>query len=729
MKWSPISASDPLAHHWRFEESRLVCGDLPIEALADLGVREGRRPRPIYQTHKWFARRFGSAFRGLLVAACTNDDEDFWAAYLGGLNLTGLHVADPFVGGGTAIAEAQRLGASCWASDVDPVAVSITRFQSRLAEVPDLSAALDDLKAAVGARILAHHRTDLANGDQGVVLHHFWVQHVACGHCGFNYDAHPHYQLAHDADRRLQWAICRDCGEVHELGADRKRFRCDHCGGQTTIAKGVSVFGVAECPACRHTERLIDVGARTNHPPAYRLFAQEYLADGVTAGRPVPNSGRNFKKACDTDIALYDSAAMALEGPSPFALPTRRIPAVDRVDDRLIRYGYRRYTDLFNARQLLHLRELAAAIGDVDEAIREPLAIAFCDHLKTNCMLTSYAFGWRRLAPLFSIRAFRHIVRPVELNPWLDGTGRGTFPNAIRRIERARAWIREPREAMPTGGFKTLVREEQPAPGPVETRARSADDLAHIPDHSLDLVLTDPPYFDNIPYSELSDFFLPWHEALGLAGPAPDGLPPERLDGRRNDLTSRDAFEERLANCLREIRRTLKPTGIVAFTYQHKTVDGWLVLGRAMARAGFETRRVLPMLGDTDAGPHKHRDCIRWDAVIVAVPSPNRIEPSEEISSAAVEWAVRTADAWSERLGSQPRLLYNAADETNLRRACYAAALSHRLNVGAVGAGVPFVELLQTADRSQEAKTASAATDQTGHRPLRADRVPTQTSA
>jgi hypothetical protein len=52
--------------------------------------------------------------------------------------------------------------------------------------------------------------------------------------------------------------------------------------------------------------------------------------------------------------------------------------------------------------------------------------IAFSDHLTTSCMMTNYAFGWRRLAPLFSIRAFRHVPRPIELNPRLDGTGRGT---------------------------------------------------------------------------------------------------------------------------------------------------------------------------------------------------------------------------------------------------------------------------------------------------------------
>ena len=73
-------------------------------------------------------------------------------------------------------------------------------------------------------------------------------------------------------------------------------------------------------------------------------------------------------------------------------------------------------------------------------------------------MLTHYAFGWRRLAPLFSIRAYRHVTRPVEINPWLDGTGRGTFPNAIRQVQRAIEFAREPEVAHLDGGFDAVER-------------------------------------------------------------------------------------------------------------------------------------------------------------------------------------------------------------------------------------------------------------------------------
>ena len=75
---------------------------LPVEELAMLALREGWRPRPIYGAHRWFARRFGSAFRALLTAAALPEGADFWTAYYEGTDYWyGKTVLDPFVGGGT----------------------------------------------------------------------------------------------------------------------------------------------------------------------------------------------------------------------------------------------------------------------------------------------------------------------------------------------------------------------------------------------------------------------------------------------------------------------------------------------------------------------------------------------------------------------------------------------------------------------------------------------------
>src|SRR3954453_7261734 len=92
--------------------SLLDVGDLPVEQLAVLADREGRRPVPIYHAHRWFARRFSSAFRAILVAARLPQEADFWQAFYEGVDYSGLTILDPFVGGGTSVVEAARLGAS-----------------------------------------------------------------------------------------------------------------------------------------------------------------------------------------------------------------------------------------------------------------------------------------------------------------------------------------------------------------------------------------------------------------------------------------------------------------------------------------------------------------------------------------------------------------------------------------------------------------------------------------
>ena len=71
----------------RRQLSCLESGGLPLNDIAALALREGRRPRPIYTPHKWFARRLGTVFRALLVGTVSGPDDDFWEAYYGGINL------------------------------------------------------------------------------------------------------------------------------------------------------------------------------------------------------------------------------------------------------------------------------------------------------------------------------------------------------------------------------------------------------------------------------------------------------------------------------------------------------------------------------------------------------------------------------------------------------------------------------------------------------------------
>jgi adenine-specific DNA methylase len=346
-----------------------------------------------------------------------------------------------------------------------------------------------------------------------------------------------------------------------------------------------------------------------------------------------------------------------------------------RSDTRLIDYGYQSYHDLFNARQLLHLALLRSEIAKLPPRYQVPCAIAFSNHLTTNCMLTAYAFGWRRLSPLFSIRAFRHVPRPVEINPWADGTGRGTFPNAVHRVASAVAFAVSPSEADRTGGFRAtpaIAAHESPV-----VRQVPASRLHHIATGSVDIVLTDPPYFDNIAYSELSAFFRPWMETLGLIPKikGQDYIVKHELRGARAQPEKLD-FEERLSTCFQEIARVLRAEGRLVFTFQHSTATAWHALARSLASAQLEPLQVFPMLGNGDVGLQSHPGSATWDAVLVFRKRANGRASinSLRLNDAVLQKAQQHVRQMERKITAALPGRFRAADRLNLSRAAYVAA-------------------------------------------------------
>lgn len=654
----------------------LECGLPPIESIAEFARREGRRGRPVYSAHKWFARRLGTVIRALIVSAFTTSEDEFWDAYYGrrALDIRGAKVLDPFVGGGTTAFEAHRLGADVLASDLDAVACGITSFELKLGSLPDLSEALDQLKGSVGAAVRKYHVHRERHRTYSV-LHHFWVQTVECVSCGHEFDAHPVFLLARHKER--QWGICRSCGEIQQAPEGDDSFKCKSCGTTTRFNDGHVRHGKATCPDCGHSMPLIEMGRLRNAPPNWREFAVEAI-EGHDTSRRVPISERLLLRSNDSDSALFQKAMQDLQvlrADDPTLLPDAPIDASGWQDGRLTAYGYSSWLELFNSRQLLHLAHLAKEIRTFDTPTREALSVVFSDHLTTNCMLTAYAASWRRLTPLFSLRAYRHIPRPVEVNPWFDGTGRGTFPNGVRKLSRGIGFAQKPREPKVDGGFQDVPMcssENTPA-----VRVGAAQDLLWLEASSVDLVLTDPPYFDNIAYGDLADFFRPWQSWLGLLEPASESNAEKTLTLVRvpGSAEHDQSYAEALATAFSEIFRVLKPGGRLVFTYRHAKQMAWKVLGAALASSGLVAVRVLPFPGEGGVGPHVHDGTALWDAVLVLVKpgGDGRATGRSPESDAIVTEAVDSTRAWQERLKDAP-IPFRDVDALNLLRACVVGA-------------------------------------------------------
>jgi len=649
-------------------KSLLDAGHLPVEDLAILAMREARRPGPIYGAHRWFARRQGTAMRALLVATQAQDTEAFWRLYGGDADLRGISLLDPFMGGGTSLVEGLRLGADVHGVDIDSVACAVTSFQLDAGSCPDLGPALVDLKADVGARLRSLYQTIGPDGKLRDVVHWFWVQVVECGKCGATAEAHPHHRLAFDKSSQRQTVFCPSCHAVTDAPMAVDNLTCEHCLTAIAVGRSTVSNGKFTCPSCGTVERLIDGAPRTAEPPVWRLFASESVPLDAKR-REGTIAKRLFLPAGFDDRSRYEEAVARLRarsGPTGIpAVPADPVPTVgEGGDDRLTRYGYRHLTDLFNARQLLHLSTLGEAIAarPVDE--RLPLALAFSDHLATNCMLTGYAFGWRRLSPLFAVRGYRHIVRPVELNPWLDGIGRGTFPNAVHAVARAAREAREPRTITQDGGFAALPDRGTPAKVVECGDSRS---LATTSSGSIDLVLTDPPYMDFIAYHDLADFYRPWLRDLGVL-PASAGTSASLAVAATEDAASE--FESGLKSVFAEVARVLAPDGRVVFTFRHREDSAYEALSAALRSAGLAALSVFPLKGDGAFGLHAHDGSTSWDGVFVL---------THATSTARVEraaWLPRAQGHvryWTERLRGAA-LEFGDADVASFRRATAMAA-------------------------------------------------------
>ncbi len=128
----------------------------------------------------------------------------------------------------------------------------------------------------------------------------------------------------------------------------------------------------------------------------------------------------------------------------------------------------------------------------------------------------------------------------------------------------------------------------------------SATDLSYT-DNYFDAVITDPPYYDNVPYADLSDFFYVWlKRVIGDVFPqlfstplTPKGLEIVANKGRHQN--PREFFENLLSKAFQEIHRVLKPNGIAIIVYAHKSVAGWKTMLEALIQSGFTITSSWPI--------------------------------------------------------------------------------------------------------------------------------------
>ena len=576
--------------------------------------------RPVIAVHKWFARRPGTLFRSLILSEFAEQpiDETFYQSQ----QLPHLRVFDPFMGGGTTMMEANRVGCAVSGADVNPMAWWIVRQELLDLDVNAYQTSAGQLRSHLEAEIGPLFRTRClkCKSDEARAKYFLWVKTARCGNCHQDMDLFPNFLISEDARHPANVFVCGCCGELFEA-ADRKNpGPCPYCRKPLPL----QFTAKRNRAACKHCGQAVSYPGVT--PPEHRLFAMEYHCE-TCGSQSVAGSGKGrlFKKPDTEDLHRAAEAERKLRALRPKFIPDDKIPNGDETA-RLHRWGYDSYRSLFNARQILGLELSCRWIAGVrDERIREALATNLSDLTRYQNMLCRYDTMALKSLDIFSVHGFPVGLIQCESN-FLGIAGRkgapvgsGGWLNITEKFARAKRYCNAPFEIRHDGVRKVEV----PMPGEwIGTRRNGvlpsaqrevllqcADSAsAKIEGGLFDAVFTDPPYFGNVQYAELMDFCYVWLRKL-LGSSIPEFAKPStrhhnELTGNANMGRGLDHFTEGISDTIKRSARHLKPGRPLAFTYHHNQLEAYLPLAVAILDARLVCSATLPCAGEMGASIH-----------------------------------------------------------------------------------------------------------------------------
>ena len=544
------------------------------------------------------------------------------AAVLDYLRDNAMPIYDPFCGGGSIPLEAQRLGMRAVGTDLNPVAVLITKalveLPPRLADQPPVNPDADPLGMTVGKgkkkekipyrgaagladdvryygrrmREMAWERighlypkAKLPNGGEATVIAWLWARTVPCPNpaCGLSMPLVRTFQLSTKANN-THWTR-----PVVDREAKRIRFEVqDH---SNEVPEGTVANNSVTCVACGSTSPLSYVREQSRDGN----MGEQMMAVVAEGDRK-----RLFLSPTDEHV----KAAMSAK-PNESSIPQQKMPTTAyKVSGR--GYGITHWRQLFTQRQLAALTTLSDLMPEIRALIGRHGAdteytYALCTYLalaigREADMCSSFD-RWHnsgdKVTGVFGRQAIPMIWDFAECNPFSNSTG-----NWMAHIE----WVAKVLDRLPlniNGG-----------------KAHQADASTTIHAESGPVIVTDPPYYDNISYAELSDFFYVWLRPL-LRDIYPDlfagilvPIEEEMIAAPRFGKDARGRFEGLLGKTLRLIRDHCSPEFPSSIFYAYKqqqeeregrTSTGWDTMLTALVEADFEIVGTWPMRTEMSA--------------------------------------------------------------------------------------------------------------------------------
>jgi putative DNA methylase len=395
-------------------------------------------------------------------------------------------------------------------------------------------------------------------------------------------------------------------GEESGVNKGRGRFVCGECGTQQQLSLSLAYSG-KDAPTA---------------PYAYHCYCPECDQNGEIY------NGRSFMAA--GDVSAYKKALVEWDREKDVSLkdywPESEIvfSHVTHQRDNLPNHGYTHWWKMFNKRQLIVLSRLLKGITEnpnFSYEEKETLLGAFQLYLRNQNSFTIWNTQRDTPEPHFSNNNYYPKMNFVE-NSVFSKLGRGNWRSSIQAILKGEQWKSAPFEILAKDYIDHLDRElassisskgvkvkiGDPIQESVTLTCGSSTDLPQ-PAKSFDLIITDPPFGDNVQYAELADFFYVWLQKVlkdRYPGYFSSLYTPKALEAvtnrARHPEEPDDFYKRLLTQVWSESHRLLKDGGILAFTFHHSEDEPWIAVLESLFEAGFYLEATYPIRSDESKG-------------------------------------------------------------------------------------------------------------------------------
>lgn len=594
-----ISLHDPLARERDCSDAsgptRAIETSFPVNEISLLARRESWRKelfRPVYHIHKWWANRLGSVFRAITLGALASSDFSIWDNFYVEHDFTGKVILDPFMGSGTTLGEGVKLGAKVIGCDINPVSTfAVTQALTKV-DIDCLKQEFKAIESDVKNEICRYYITlDRETGEEIPVLYYFWVKVVESplGEVIPLFSSYVFSKNAYPKKKPQAQILCPKCWTISSNRYNVEIMTCTTCNHCFNPQHG-PVDGKYVADGTGSKFEIKKLLSKTSGPPTHRLYAILALR---TNGEKVYLAPQQF------DLDLIEDAKKVLLS-SSLPLPTMTVRSGHNTDQARS-YNYLNWRDFFNDRQLLCLGSLLKRISAIEDAtIRNQFLCLFSTALEYNNLFCTFkGEGTGAVRPLFSHHILKPERTPLENNVWGTSQSSGSFSKLFSsKLLRAKEYLNNPFELRLSNESDNSQTANYTKGKPVNIQiTQSWDDFdlitnaalilngdgakLPIPNAVVDAVVTDPPYFDFIHYSELSDFFFAW-----LAPVAKDDYPyfdrPSSLHTGEVQNKTPSLFAANLARVLSECHRVMKDDAVLVFSFHHSRPEGWAAIYEAL---------------------------------------------------------------------------------------------------------------------------------------------------